>query len=107
MTKVVSTLSELRDEIKTERVVVVYYTASWCAACKTIEYPGSVAEAIEGGAFVKVDMDLDAINGDEIADAYGVKAFPTIHVYSNGTLIHVARGKNVVKETVHALASRT
>lgn len=72
-------LGELADDPKTSlrgqpAAVVVFYT-TWCGDCKASEeYENKLAEEFAG----KVEFfRLDAVNLEEIADAYEVERYPT------------------------------
>ncbi len=79
-------VTELTEDPKTalkarHAAVVVFYT-TWCSDCKASEeYEKKLSEDFAG----RVDFfRLDAVNLEEIADAYGVERYPTWIFFSRG-----------------------
>jgi len=61
-------------------LAVIYFTASWCGACKRLDIPAlqATAEAV-GGTFLKCDVDLN----DYTAGYCGIRQIPTFLIVKN------------------------
>ncbi|CZT41340.1 related to Thioredoxin [Rhynchosporium secalis] len=75
---------EFRDILKSEKVVIVEFTAVWCGPCHFIgpqydqfstEYPNN--------KFFKVDIDEQS----DIAEEQGIRALPAFKAYKNGDVV--------------------
>lgn len=73
------------------RLVVVDYFATWCGPCKAMTPRlESMASAYPSAIFIKVDCD----KFKPIAMSAGIQAYPTFHLYENGTRVAEVRGAN-------------
>ncbi|MGB7084329.1 MAG: thioredoxin [Phormidesmis sp.] len=71
--------------IKSESVVVVDCTASWCGPCKLVApLMDQLADEYEGKATVS-KLDLDA--NKAVAKRFEIKSIPAVMVFKNGELM--------------------
>lgn len=102
MVKALCDLNEFNNLVKNidvNRLLVVFYTASWCGPCKfmypLIEELNSRAQHI---TFIKVDVDNDGeAEETKISSVNGVDCMPTFHFYKNGELIDKLSGADKVE----------
>lgn len=79
--KAVEAQAELGEALEGAAVVVLQFTASWCARCQTVSdelvgrLPGHVA-------WLKIDVDTST----DLAEEHEVAAMPRIDLYHNGRL---------------------
>jgi len=78
-----------RNEIGGDQDVIVAFTAPWCGHCKTLaptwEKVASDFSAEPGVTIAKVDC--EAPNAKSIAEAEGVKSYPTIKYFPKGSTV--------------------
>ena len=75
---------QFKDAVR-DGLVFAYFTATWCGPCKA----GSpVFEQLQNVTLVKVDAD----EGDEIFERYGISCIPTIQVWKSGALVETVEG---------------
>jgi len=84
--------SDFAAEIrKTTKLVVAYFTASWCGPCKAISPRFSeLADQHTDVVFLKIDVD----EASEIARDRGIKAMPTFQFYRRGDKLGEFSGAN-------------
>ena len=90
MPKELATLDEFKETLKTDKLVVVDFTASWCPPCQMIapKYAELAEQVKDYAELCKVDVD----NNDETAGDQGIQAMPTFIFYKNGESVHQIRG---------------
>lgn len=73
------TLSEI---LKTEKPVLVDFSATWCAPCKMLEpILDQLKEKTKGSAeIVKIDIDQNPL----LTTVYSIKGVPTLLLFVNG-----------------------
>ena len=85
------------DKAKKEnKIVFVDAYTTWCGPCKRMAkdvFPQKAVGDVYNAAFVNVKMDMEKGEGPEVAQRYGVRAYPTyIFVDGNGDLVHRGLG---------------
>eukprot|EP00694_Reclinomonas_americana_P005012 EC793542.1.p1 GENE.EC793542.1~~EC793542.1.p1 ORF type:complete len:104 (+),score=46.93 EC793542.1:56-367(+) len=82
---------EFDDAIKSPKLTVVDYYATWCNPCKRIAPVfDRLAEANGEAQFFKVDVD----QLEDLAAAQGVTGMPTFIFYKNGSKVETLIGAN-------------
>ena len=60
---------------------ILYFTAAWCAPCKTL---GPIIESLSGQInYQKIDVD----NNQDLSIQYGVRNIPTLVLVENGEAV--------------------
>ena len=81
---------------KENKIVFVDAYTSWCGPCKRMAkdvFPQKAVGDVYNASFVNVKMDMEKGEGPEVAQRYGVRAYPTyIFVDGNGDLVHRGLG---------------
>ncbi|MEM6449202.1 MAG: thioredoxin [Cyanobacteria bacterium P01_D01_bin.105] len=76
--------------VKSESVVVVDCTASWCGPCKLVApLMDQLADEFDGKAAVS-KLDLDA--NKPVAQRFSIKSIPAVMVFKNGELMDTMVG---------------
>ncbi|KAJ1552188.1 Cytoplasmic thioredoxin isoenzyme 2 [Cladochytrium tenue] len=93
MVKEVASVDEFVDAVKSGKLVVVDYFATWCGPCKMVAPKFSqLADKYPDAVFLKLDVD----EFPEIAEQAGVTAMPTFQLFKEGTRVgDEIRGVNV------------
>jgi len=99
--KQASTLKEFQELIKTEKLTITDFYATWCGPCKAIApVLEKFSKEYEDVQFLKVDVD----ESNDIAQEYGITAMPTFVLYkgTNGDPIGKIVGANpqVIKQAL-------
>ena len=83
-------VNEYNDLLKTDKPVLVDFTAKWCAPCKAM-YPTirKIESEFAGRAVVKV-IDIDA--NKTIAEHLEIKYLPLLYLYKNGEIVWKSTG---------------
>ncbi len=71
--------------LKSSVPVLVDFSATWCAPCKAIAPSlDALAKQYEGKVTIaKIECDEQEVN----AQKYGIRAFPTLLMFRNGTVV--------------------
>lgn len=102
MVKTISNLEEFKEVFKNveiNRLIIIFYTASWCGPCKLI-YPLIEELSVRAPhiSIFKVDVDNDGEEEDEkISSVNDISAMPTFHFYKNGELLDKLTGANKIE----------
>ncbi len=92
-THYVTDSNELEDQISEydDRLVVIDYTATWCAPCLQIApYYQQLSEENPDVRFLKIDIDESA----ELSNSARISSIPAFHFYKHGELIDTILGAN-------------
>ncbi|CAL1131101.1 unnamed protein product [Cladocopium goreaui] len=78
--KSISKKTEFDSCLKLEKLVVFYFSASWCQPCHLMA--PKYAELANLPEFVNIDfVTVDIDEAEEIADAAGIDAVPTFQIF--------------------------
>lgn len=99
MSGVITTTDETFEQevLKSDKPVLVDFTASWCAPCRAISpILDQIAEERDDIKIVKIDIGGDVETGaetnPETAKKYQIEALPTIFMFRNGKVAHYKFG---------------
>ncbi|CAN6617253.1 thioredoxin-2 [Trichomonascus vanleenenianus] len=89
----ITSLAQFNEVVKSSKLVVVDFYATWCGPCKTIspfleKFSEKFADKSE---FYKVDVD----SVPDLAQEQGISAMPTILFFKNGEKIETVVGANI------------
>ncbi|MCB0700032.1 MAG: thioredoxin family protein [Chitinophagales bacterium] len=95
------TMDRYRNELKSDKLVLVDFYATWCTPCKKMDpYLSEIADNQSNGVkLVKVNADKNEIVTKELR----IANLPTLLLYKNGKLIwsHIGFiGKNELLEKI-------
>uniref|UniRef100_A0A7S3MX70 Thioredoxin n=1 Tax=Strombidium inclinatum TaxID=197538 RepID=A0A7S3MX70_9SPIT len=104
MVKLIATKDEFDALLKTDKLVVVDFTASWCPPCQMIapKFAELADQVTEKATLVKVDVDENA----DTAEECGISCMPTFQFYKGGEKVHEVQGADFegVKSKINELA---
>ena len=104
MVKMIATKDEFHQLLKSDKLVVVDFTASWCPPCQMIapKFAEHEKEVGDKAILVKVDVDENA----ETAEECGITCMPTFQFYKGGKKVDEIQGANFdgVKAKIQELA---
>lgn len=89
--KEVETLDSFQDLIKSPKLTLSDFYATWCGPCKAISpILEKFSEKYQDVQFLKVDVD----QATDIAQEYGISAMPTFVLFKDGAPIGKVVGAN-------------
>ncbi|KAK6465087.1 thioredoxin [Scheffersomyces coipomensis] len=90
----IANLAAFNEFIKSDKLVVIDFYATWCGPCKAIEpIIDALAERLPEVNFGRVDVD----QAQDVAQEYGVTAMPTIYYFRNGERLNYVVGADLPK----------
>merc|ERR1712113_142419 len=103
MVKELKTKAEFDDAIKSDKLVVVDFTATWCPPCQMIKPKFHELAEKEKDAVDCVAVDVD--ENAETAEACGISCMPTFQFYKGGAKVDEMQGANYdgLVEKINAL----
>lgn len=102
MVKALCNLEQFNEAIQSQdvnRLIIIYYSASWCGPCKFI-YPLIEELAIRAPHIYiyKVDVEDDGdCEETKISSINGITSMPTFHFYKNNEKIDELCGANKIE----------
>jgi len=83
-----------KEDLKTGRVLIDFY-ADWCAPCRMLSKQLEMyQEEITEVNVIKVNVDTD----HEMAQAFGIRAMPTLVYMENGEVVDKTTGVKTINE---------
>ncbi len=87
--------------IRTEPLVVVYFTAEWCGPCKSMSpvIKELVSDMSDKATFLKLDVDRN----QEAAGVYNVQGVPAFILFKNGKIVWRQTGAisgSIIKQAI-------
>ena len=87
--------------IRTESLVVVYFTAEWCGPCKSMKPVLKELVKETGGKAIFLKLDVD--RNQEAARAYNVQGVPAFILFKNGKIVWRQSGAipgSIIKQAI-------
>ena len=90
MAKYLKTKGVFDEMLKSDKLVVIDFTASWCPPCQAIapKYEAHATELGDSVMLCKVDVD----ENEETAQHCEIEAMPTFIFFKGGAKVHQIRG---------------
>ena len=89
-----------REVLRSERAVIVDFTAPWCAPCRAIA--PALEELVEESGVDLVSLDVD--DNPETAARFGVLSLPTVILFAGGEPRETVYGARPKKHFAKAFA---
>lgn len=90
----IKTLSEFRETLEKNNVVIVDFWAPWCGPCRFISpVLEKMSESAPGIYFAKVDVD----EAEDVSQEYGIRAMPTFIAFKDGEKVDEVVGADPSK----------
>ncbi|KAJ3012817.1 Cytoplasmic thioredoxin isoenzyme 2 [Thoreauomyces humboldtii] len=94
MVQEVTSLEEFNAILKSNKVVIVDFFATWCGPCKQISPKYTQLSDLHTAAkFIKVDVE----EAPEIAETMNVASMPTFLIFVDGEKVDMVLGANPAK----------
>ena len=101
------TSEELKQKIENGEKLIIDFHAKWCSPCRAMKPTfEKIAEELKNNGSLVQLYTMDVEDNRDIAVEYGVRAVPTIKVFSNGEVVDSKTGlqmENQINELVDSL----
>ena len=87
------TKAEFDEILKSEKLVVVDFTATWCPPCQMIGPKFVELAEKTGDAAILIKVDVD--ENEDTAQACGINCMPTFQFYKGGSKVHEIQGADI------------
>jgi len=94
-------MENFNDIIKSEKLTLVDFFATWCGPCKMMHPVLEQLKAELGDAIRIIKIDVD--NNEEISAEYSIQSVPTLMLFKNGNVVwrqSGARSANELKSLI-------
>lgn len=89
-------MEKFNDIIKSEKLTLVDFFATWCGPCKMMHPVLEQLKAELGDSIRIIKIDVD--NNEEISAEYNIQSVPTLMLFKNGNVEWRASGAMSAKE---------
>ncbi|MCQ2189735.1 MAG: thioredoxin [Paludibacteraceae bacterium] len=98
-------MEKFNDIIKSEKLTLVDFFATWCGPCKMMhpvleQLKGEMGDAIR---IVKIDVD----NNQEISSQYNIQSVPTLMLFKNSEVVWRESGARSLNELKIIIAQQS
>lgn len=98
-------MEKFNDIIKSEKLTLVDFFATWCGPCKMMhpvleQLKGEMGDAIR---IIKIDVD----NNEEISSQYNIQSVPTLMIFKNGDVVWRESGARSLNELKSIIAKHS
>lgn len=89
-------MEKFNDIIKSEKLTLVDFFATWCGPCKMMH---PVLEQLKGemGDAIRI-IKIDVGNNEEISAEYNIQSVPTLMIFKNGEVVWRESGARSLNE---------
>lgn len=94
-------MENFNDIIKSDKLTLVDFFATWCGPCKMMHPVLEQLKAELGDAIRIIKIDVD--NNEEISAEYSIQSVPTLMLFKNGNVVwrqSGARSANELKSLI-------
>ena len=98
-------MENFNDIIKSEKLTLVDFFATWCGPCKMMHPVLEQLKAELGDAIRIIKIDVD--NNEEISAEYSIQSVPTLMLFKNGNVVWRQSGAKSANELKSLIAQHS
>lgn len=98
-------MENFNDIIKSEKLTLVDFFATWCGPCKMMHPVLEQLKADLGDAIRIIKIDVD--NNEEISAEYNIQSVPTLMLFKNGSIVWRQSGAKSANELKNLIAQHS
>ncbi len=98
-------MENFNDIIKSEKLTLVDFFATWCGPCKMMHPVLEQLKAELGDAIRIIKIDVD--NNEEISAEYSIQSVPTLMLFKNGNVVWRQSGARSANELKSLIAQHS